>query len=482
MSKIFEEAIADAKKLKEVAEKNAKDAIIESLTPKIRNYIEQEIISQNKEESITGIDGGENFQKLFEMLGIKDQTSLYANKAFQNLSENNQSQIKNLLKKINQNINTLENNEINNKVNNFKEHNMEKFYEVDLKALRESVEKESDDLSAMEELKDDMNEMYEEDSIDEMYEMENMYDEDSLDDDMLAEQDDFVDLEGDEEPSEEEPSEEEPSEEMEMTGGDSISKSEVEAQIQELISDLGLEIGGAAADADDMDLDMEEPSEEDSEKESLDEVFDIDPRMLREELANIRRSLQESKSMDHHFGGSGEGKAGVSAAFGGKGPKKLGHEKSFGGGSYGKDVFVNPPSTLKKLNEAKRMLQKLSRMNRSQNEKLNKYRSAVQTLREQLEELNLFNAKLLYVNKLLQNDNINESQKKSVIKALDEAKSLTEAKALFKSLTETFQSKKGSLNESARFGSSSRTTPSASASSTKPVGEMDRWQKLAGLK
>ena len=477
MSKIFEEAIADAKKLKEVAEKNAKDAIIESLTPKIRNYIEQEIISQNKEESITGIDGGENFQKLFEMLGIKDQTSLYANKAFQNLSENNQSQIKNLLKKINQNINTLENNEINNKVNNFKEHNMEKFYEVDLKALRESVEKESDDLSAMEELKDDMNEMYEEDSIDEMYEMENMYDEDSLDDDMLSEQDDFVDLEGDEEPSEEEPSEE-----MEMTGGDSISKSEVEAQIQELISDLGLEIGGAAAAADDMDLDMEEPSEEDSEKEPLDEVFDIDPRMLREELANIRRSMQESKSMDHHFGGSGEGKAGVSAAFGGKGPKKLGHEKSFGGGSYGKDVFVNPPSTLKKLNEAKRMLQKLSRMNRSQNEKLNKYRSAVQTLREQLEELNLFNAKLLYVNKLLQNDNINESQKKSVIKALDEAKSLTEAKTLFKSLTETFQSKKGSLNESARFGSSSRTTPSASASSTKPVGEMDRWQKLAGLK
>ena len=36
MSKIFEEAIADVKKLKEVAEENAKKAIIESITPKIR--------------------------------------------------------------------------------------------------------------------------------------------------------------------------------------------------------------------------------------------------------------------------------------------------------------------------------------------------------------------------------------------------------------------------------------------------------------
>jgi len=251
-----------------------------------------------------------------------------------------------------------------------------------------------------------------------------------------------------------------------------------------LIDDLGLEIGGAAGDAAmGLDAGMEEESEEEepSEEEPLDEVFDIDPNVLREELANIRRSLNEGK-MDHHFGGKGGGKAGVKNAFGGSGPKRHGHQRAFGGGSPGKDVFVNPPSTLKKLNEARKMLQKLSRMNRSQNEKLNKYRSAVQTLREQLEELNLFNAKLLYVNKLLQNDNINESQKKSVIKALDEAKSLTEAKTLYKSLTETFQRKKGSLNESARFGSSSRTTSSASASSTKPVGEMDRWQKLAGLK
>ena len=119
-------------------------------------------------------------------------------------------------------------------------------------------------------------------------------------------------------------------------------------------------------------------------------------------------------------------------------------------------------------------------MNRSQGEKLNKYRSAVKTLREQLEDLNLFNAKLLYVNKLLQNKTLSESQKKSVVKALDEAKNIGETKALYKSLTESLSSTKGNLNESTRFGSSSRVTTSASGK--KAVGDLDRWQLLAGLK
>ena len=125
-------------------------------------------------------------------------------------------------------------------------------------------------------------------------------------------------------------------------------------------------------------------------------------------------------------------------------------------------------------------IRNLRRMNRSQGEKLNKYRSAVKTLREQLEDLNLFNAKLLYVNKLLQNKSLSESQKKSVVKALDEAKNIGETKALYKSLTESLSSSKNSLNESVKFGSSSRVTTSSSGK--KSVGDMDRWQILAGLK
>jgi hypothetical protein len=132
------------------------------------------------------------------------------------------------------------------------------------------------------------------------------------------------------------------------------------------------------------------------------------------------------------------------------------------------------------LNEA---IRQLSRKNRAQKEKLNKYRGAVQTLREQLEDLNLFNAKLLYVNKLLQNKSLNESQKKSIIRALDEAKSLGETKSLYKSLTESLASstKKSTLSESTRFGSSSRTTTSSQSTATSVNNELSRWQKLAGI-
>ena len=169
--------------------------------------------------------------------------------------------------------------------------------------------------------------------------------------------------------------------------------------------------------------------------------------------------------MEHHFGG--------------KGHANVGTKKSFGGGSEGQDVVTNPPQ-LNKLNEA---IRNLRRKNRAQQEKLNKYRSAVQTLREQLEDLNLFNAKLLYVNKLLQNKGLNESEKKSVIKALDEANSLSEAKSLYKSLTETFaRGTKTSLIESKVRASSSKPTTSSAPKKAQGVPELDRWQRLAGLK
>jgi hypothetical protein len=82
---------------------------------------------------------------------------------------------------------------------------------------------------------------------------------------------------------------------------------------------------------------------------------------------------------------------------------------------------------------------------------------------------------------LLQNKNLNESEKKSVIKALDEANSLREAKSLYKSLTETFTRGSGkTLTESRTRGSSSKPTTSSAPKGGAP--ELDRWQRLAGLK
>ena len=65
MSKIFEEAIADAKKLKEIAEENAKQAILESVTPKIREFIEEQLLESEEISEIEedAFDEGKDIEK-----------------------------------------------------------------------------------------------------------------------------------------------------------------------------------------------------------------------------------------------------------------------------------------------------------------------------------------------------------------------------------------------------------------------------------
>jgi hypothetical protein len=48
MSKtLYDEAIADAKRLREVAELNAKNAIVEAVTPRIREFIDKQLVGDN---------------------------------------------------------------------------------------------------------------------------------------------------------------------------------------------------------------------------------------------------------------------------------------------------------------------------------------------------------------------------------------------------------------------------------------------------
>jgi len=493
-SKLFEEAIADAKKLREVAEDNAKKAVLEAVTPRIREFIENQLLEGEVEEdevkeedsveedevtldesalkSLIGLIGGEEMLKEMNISASSDVMKEAAEKTLSSFSSSNQKKLQKIANKLNKKADILESRNINNNKDFNQEttemSNREKFYEVDLQALRESIESE-------------MSEMYEEEeSMKEMDSMEAFHPTNEQDEEGLEEMDmDELmneirlvldlgeDIEADELP--------------EMLRG-MVEEDDEEGEDVDLEDEEAAEApeGGEAPEGEeDMLAGMfgeEEPEGEDAE--AMNEMFEIDPKMLRQELARVRRQLREGK-MDHHFGGKGGSKAGVDGSFGGKGKSNAGVKKAFGGGAEGKDAFVNPPQ-INKLNEA---IRDLRRKNRAQAEKLNKYRGAVETLREQLEDLNLFNAKLLYVNKLLQNQALSESQKKSVIKALDEAQTLSETKSLYKSLTESLaSSKKATLNESARYGSSSRTTTSASSSKLQESSDLGRWQKLAGLK
>jgi len=47
---LYEQAIADARKIREVAEENAKKAVLEAVTPKIKKFIEEQILEQESSE------------------------------------------------------------------------------------------------------------------------------------------------------------------------------------------------------------------------------------------------------------------------------------------------------------------------------------------------------------------------------------------------------------------------------------------------
>ena len=474
-NKVFEEAIADAKKLREVAEENAKKAILEAVTPRIREFIESELLEGSEEEEVEegGHDSSEaeeevtldeaSLKKLSTLLGVnitdeissdnaKSAISKSTREAFDKLNEAQKKELKNIASKINSRKRTLSAYKISNKESNLKENSQmkDKYYEVDLKALREAVESELSE-NLYEEEEEAHEGADEEASLEEMLqELRLVLDlgEDIEEDQVPEELRGMLDLEDEED--EEVDLEDEEDDDLEDEDEDQDAEEDAEEDFQAL--------------AEMMDSELDD-----------DEMVEVDEEVLAEEILRIRKMVREGK-MDYQFGGKGETKAGVDGSFGGKGSGKVGVKKSFGGGAEGQDAFVNPP-TMNKLAEAFRSER---RKNRALDEKLKKYRSAVNTLREQLEDLNLFNAKLLYVNKLLQNKNLNESEKKSVIKALDEANSLREAKSLYKSLTETFtHGGKKTLAESRNRGSSSRTTTSSASKVGAP--ELDRWSRLAGL-
>lgn len=113
-------------------------------------------------------------------------------------------------------------------------------------------------------------------------------------------------------------------------------------------------------------------------------------------------------------------------------------------------------------------------------EELEEAKLTIEKMREDLQEVNLLNAKYLYMNKLFKSKTLSESQKVKVINALDRASSVTEVKNTYETLKESFESKK-QLKESIGFASQA-----AGIAPKQPIIEQDnmmsRWQKLAGIK
>ena len=283
-------------------------------------------------------------------------------------------------------------------------------------------------------------------------------------------------------------------------------------EVEELLGDLEVEFelepaeeGGEEVGEEEVELDLgggEEVAEE--------EVVEIDEAMLRRELRKMRRLREQEEGRAAEadpalaHGGDDEGDlfvdvdedALLNALADELGdpdvPEPEAPAASIGSG----DTDAMPEAFRRKLRrrlaERRRTSTRRraprgktvneSRRNRALTSKLNEYRTAVGSLRGQLDEMNLFNAKLLYANKLMQNRNVTPKQQRVIVEALDNAKTIREAKLLYQSLTASLNKKGGRLTESRvrrTLGSASKSARSAQP--TNGDGSVDRWAVLAGI-
>jgi len=119
-------------------------------------------------------------------------------------------------------------------------------------------------------------------------------------------------------------------------------------------------------------------------------------------------------------------------------------------------------------------------MGRNEEKELYEAKATIQTLRKDLQEVNLLNAKYLYMNKLFKSKSLTESQKVKVINALDRATTVAEVKNAYETLKESFETKKQQIKESIGFASKpAGVAPKANIVEADQF--ISRWQKLAGI-
>ncbi len=217
----------------------------------------------------------------------------------------------------------------------------------------------------------------------------------------------------------------------------------------------GGELDGMEPEGDDMELDMgtskEEPIDGPEEEEiDLDEIFG---------------ELEEEEAIRGK-----ESKEDVYSKFGLKDKEPRKHTMMGGVPHKLKDGKWVP-------------LKKVSETDTNLNEALN----TINTLKSQLREVNILNAKLLYLNKMFKVSNLTESQKVKVIAAFDNAETVNEVKLIYKTLFENY-------NKNTRVKSRSQLKESKTSFASKATGNIvskpvveqvdetvQRWQKLAGI-
>ena len=123
-------------------------------------------------------------------------------------------------------------------------------------------------------------------------------------------------------------------------------------------------------------------------------------------------------------------------------------------------------------------------------QQLDESRTALNTNKGELNEVNLLNSKLLYVNRIFKANNLDDSQKLRVVETLDNAGTIKEAKLIYETIKDTFNvakttktTPKKSIREG--LGMASKATGTSTAPRKAILNESNdmvtRMQKLANI-
>ena len=112
--------------------------------------------------------------------------------------------------------------------------------------------------------------------------------------------------------------------------------------------------------------------------------------------------------------------------------------------------------------------------------------SVIKSLKGTINEVNLLNAKLLYVNKLFRSFNLTNEQKSKVVETLDRTKNVREVKLVFSTIAESFKFGTGATKKvTAKLTESYASKPAASTAPKQIISEDNsaalRFKKLAGI-
>ena len=281
--------------------------------------------------------------------------------------------------------------------------------------------------------------------------------------------------EDDSEESEDDAPIEEPAEDDMPDGDEDISKLSID-QFKELVRDIIAQEGGHGEElpADDMDGgDIEAIGDEPAaDMDAMDapedeEEIDLD-ELLRELEAETSEEVEEAKHDDKD-----ENVEEAKKDHKDEGKKKDMDEDTnnqMEAESDTKDHNINNVQSGVMKEELKEALQ------------------TIETLKKDLNEVNLLNSKLLYVNKIFKSNDLSESQKVNIIAAFDKAESVKEVKLVFETVSDSVVGKKEStksIKESkTKLGMASKAT-GTTASKPEVIAEVSdtvrRMQMLAGI-